>query len=83
MAQEEELIVGMDANNKDKISSDFRKFYTSNNLVECSESCIDYIFTTPALIPAVKYMDFMPFNVPFVSNHSAICVQAPPPGPHL
>eukprot|EP00957_Ditylum_brightwellii_P000480 36776-Ditylum_brightwellii.AAC.1 len=77
----------MDANNKDKINSDFRKFYASNNLVEVfghlhpgvippntcqgSENCIDYIFITPALIPAVKSKGFLPFIVPFVSDHSA------------
>eukprot|EP00957_Ditylum_brightwellii_P120291 9178722-Ditylum_brightwellii.AAC.2 len=87
MVQDEELIIGMDANNKDKINSDFRKFYTSNNLVEvfghlhpgvnppnkyqCGGNYIDYIFIRPALIPALKSTGFLPFNVPFVSDHSA------------
>eukprot|EP00957_Ditylum_brightwellii_P089065 6782484-Ditylum_brightwellii.AAC.1 len=34
MVQDEELIIGMDANGDDKINSDFRKLYTSNDLVE-------------------------------------------------
>eukprot|EP00957_Ditylum_brightwellii_P117753 8983137-Ditylum_brightwellii.AAC.1 len=33
VAQDEELIIVIDANNKDKINSDFIKFYTSNNLI--------------------------------------------------
>eukprot|EP00957_Ditylum_brightwellii_P006571 497852-Ditylum_brightwellii.AAC.1 len=77
----------MDANDKDKINSDLRKLYTSNDLVEefghlhpgvtlpntyqRSKNHTDYIFVTPALIPALKSMGFLPFNVLFVSNHSA------------
>eukprot|EP00957_Ditylum_brightwellii_P026297 1988943-Ditylum_brightwellii.AAC.1 len=87
MARDKELIIGMNVNDEDKINSDFRKFYTSNNLIEefrhlhpvvtppntyqCSENCIDYIFITLTLIPAVIPMGFLPFNVPFVSDHSA------------
>eukprot|EP00957_Ditylum_brightwellii_P015020 1133237-Ditylum_brightwellii.AAC.1 len=78
MTQEEELIIRMDANKKDKINSDFRKLYTSNNLIEVfghlhprvippikyqrGENCIDYIFITPALIPAEP--DSWQYNMP-------------------
>eukprot|EP00957_Ditylum_brightwellii_P169735 12919743-Ditylum_brightwellii.AAC.1 len=90
IVQNKELIIGMDANDKDKINSDFRKFYTSNDLVEIfghlhpgvippntyqhGGNCIDYIFITPSLIPALASTGFLLFNVPFVSDHSATYV---------
>eukprot|EP00957_Ditylum_brightwellii_P074829 5686940-Ditylum_brightwellii.AAC.1 len=77
----------MDINDDDQASSDFQKFYCQNNLVNVlthlhqratpphtyqrGYSQIDYIFITPALIPALYSTGYLPFNILFISNHSA------------
>eukprot|EP00957_Ditylum_brightwellii_P034958 2649446-Ditylum_brightwellii.AAC.1 len=33
---------------------------------------LDYISITPALIPALKAVGFLPFNVPFLTDHGMI-----------
>eukprot|EP00957_Ditylum_brightwellii_P101954 7770727-Ditylum_brightwellii.AAC.1 len=75
----------MDANNNDQVQSDFRRFYRQNDLVDVfahlhpgttppntyqrGERHIDYIFITLALIPALCATGFLPFNIPFTSDH--------------
>eukprot|EP00957_Ditylum_brightwellii_P072581 5515762-Ditylum_brightwellii.AAC.1 len=77
----------MDANNDDQVQSDFRRLYCQNDLVDVfahlhpgitqpntyqrGDNRIDYIFITPALKPALRSTGFLPFNVPFTSDHGA------------
>eukprot|EP00957_Ditylum_brightwellii_P036228 2744337-Ditylum_brightwellii.AAC.1 len=69
IAKDEELMIGIDANNNDQDTSDFRKCYTKNDLVDVfkrlqpgitppntyqqGKKWLDYIFITPALIPTL------------------------------
>eukprot|EP00957_Ditylum_brightwellii_P109952 8387011-Ditylum_brightwellii.AAC.1 len=80
----------MDANNTDQANSDFNKFHNKCNLVEvfahlhpgttpphtyqCGDSRIDYIFITPALIPAPQSTGYLPFNNLFMSDHGSTYV---------
>eukprot|EP00957_Ditylum_brightwellii_P117345 8949704-Ditylum_brightwellii.AAC.1 len=77
----------MDANNDDQVQSDFRRFYHQNDLVHVFAHLhpgttppntyqrggkrIKYIFIMPALIPALRATEFLPFNIPFASDHGA------------
>eukprot|EP00957_Ditylum_brightwellii_P136790 10431024-Ditylum_brightwellii.AAC.1 len=87
IARGNELIIGMDANDGNQASSDFQKFHRQNNLVDVfthlhpratpphtyqrGNNQIDYIFITPAAIPALRSTGYLPFNIPFISDHSA------------
>eukprot|EP00957_Ditylum_brightwellii_P198845 15156457-Ditylum_brightwellii.AAC.1 len=42
------------------------------NTYQCIENRIDYIFITPALTPVLKAVGFLPFNVPFLTDHGSI-----------
>jgi hypothetical protein len=88
--QEEELIIGMDANDDNQDQSDLRRLLRQNDLVDVFEHLhagvtpphtyqrgdkrIDYVFITPALIPALRSTGFLPFNLPFTSDHGAAYV---------
>jgi hypothetical protein len=83
--QDKELIIGMDANNDNQDQSDLRRFLRQNDLVDVfgvtppntyqrGDKCIDYIFITPALIPALQSTGFLTFNLPFTSDHGAAYV---------
>eukprot|EP00957_Ditylum_brightwellii_P200368 15275771-Ditylum_brightwellii.AAC.1 len=41
------------------------------NTYQHGDKHIDYIFITPALIPALWSTGFLPFNIPFISDHGA------------
>eukprot|EP00957_Ditylum_brightwellii_P212341 15367193-Ditylum_brightwellii.AAC.5 len=87
IAHDHELIIGMDSNDDNKTTSDVQKFHCQNNLVDvfthlhpratpphkyqCGNNQINYIFITPAMVPALRSTGYLPFNIPFISNHSA------------
>ena len=87
-ANNEELIIGIDANDTDNEGTDLNGFLMENDLVDAfrhlhpdttpphtyqqSSNRLDYIFVTPALTPALKASGFLPFNVPFFSDHGAL-----------
>eukprot|EP00957_Ditylum_brightwellii_P205435 15343879-Ditylum_brightwellii.AAC.1 len=87
-SNKEELIIGIDANETDAEGTDLHSFLFENELVDafchlhldatppntyqCSENCLDYIFITPALTPALKAVGFLPFNVPFLTDHGSL-----------
>eukprot|EP00957_Ditylum_brightwellii_P108712 8292384-Ditylum_brightwellii.AAC.1 len=87
MAQEEELIIGIDANDTDRATTDFRRLSKQCDLVDVfthlhpdetpphtyqrGGNRIDYILITPALIPALRSTGFLPFNIPFMSDHGS------------
>eukprot|EP00957_Ditylum_brightwellii_P188752 14367535-Ditylum_brightwellii.AAC.1 len=39
-----------------------------------SENHLDYIFVTLAIIPALRLVGFLPFNVPFLTDHGSMFV---------
>ena len=85
MANDEELIIGIDANDTDHTTTDFGRFCKQCDLVDVfthlhpentpphtyqrGNNRIDYILITPALTPALKSTGFLPFNIPFMSDH--------------
>eukprot|EP00957_Ditylum_brightwellii_P128210 9778363-Ditylum_brightwellii.AAC.1 len=80
----------MDANDDNQDQSDLWRFLRQNDLVNVFEHLhtgvtpphtyqrgdkrIDYMFITPALIPALRSTGFLPFNLPFTSDHGATYV---------
>eukprot|EP00957_Ditylum_brightwellii_P139610 10640863-Ditylum_brightwellii.AAC.1 len=70
LEKDEELIIGINANETDEVTSNIHKFLTDTDLVNAfrhahpnvtppntfqrSDNCLDYIFITPAIIPAFK-----------------------------
>eukprot|EP00957_Ditylum_brightwellii_P131309 10014884-Ditylum_brightwellii.AAC.1 len=87
---DEELIIRMDANDEDLLQSGFYKFHWKNNLVDVfthihltvtppaiyqrGQHRLDHIFIAPALIPVLKSTGFLPYNIPFSSDHSSAYV---------
>eukprot|EP00957_Ditylum_brightwellii_P057427 4354252-Ditylum_brightwellii.AAC.1 len=83
-----ELIIGIDANETDDEGTDLKEFLLDNDLVDVfqhlhpnvtppntyqqSNNRLDYIFIAPALTPALKAIRFLPFNVPFLTDHGAL-----------
>eukprot|EP00957_Ditylum_brightwellii_P007223 548804-Ditylum_brightwellii.AAC.1 len=39
------------------------------NTYQHSNNRLDYIFLTPVLLPALSLVGFLPFNVPFLTDH--------------
>eukprot|EP00957_Ditylum_brightwellii_P023296 1758066-Ditylum_brightwellii.AAC.1 len=37
-----------------------------------SENCLNYIFINPAIIPALRLVGFLPFNVSFPTDHGSM-----------
>eukprot|EP00957_Ditylum_brightwellii_P030217 2287185-Ditylum_brightwellii.AAC.1 len=88
ISKNEELIIGIDANETDNIGTGLQTFLLENDLEDAfthlhpdiapphryqrSDNRLDYIFITPALILALKAVGFLPFNVPFLTNHGAL-----------
>eukprot|EP00957_Ditylum_brightwellii_P139506 10632453-Ditylum_brightwellii.AAC.1 len=88
LEQDEKLIIGMDANEVDTPNSDIEEFYNIHDLIEVfshkypditppntyqwSNNKINYLFTTPTLIPAIKAVGFLLFNIPFLTDHGSI-----------
>eukprot|EP00957_Ditylum_brightwellii_P037689 2850336-Ditylum_brightwellii.AAC.1 len=84
---DKELIIGMDANDEGLMQSDFHKFHRENDLVyvfthiyptvtppttyQRGQNRLDYIFIISALIPALRSTGFLPYNIPFSSDHGA------------
>eukprot|EP00957_Ditylum_brightwellii_P137168 10458016-Ditylum_brightwellii.AAC.1 len=78
----------MDANEVDTPGSALRKFIIKNSLVDAfankhpnvtpphtykrSNNRFDYIFVTPALVPCMTAIDFLPFNAPYLTDHGAL-----------
>eukprot|EP00957_Ditylum_brightwellii_P086203 6559064-Ditylum_brightwellii.AAC.1 len=88
IGNEEELIIGTDANEVDTPGSALQKFINKNDLVNAfadkhptatplhtyqrNNNRLDYIFATPALLPSITAVGFFPFNIPFLTDHGAL-----------
>eukprot|EP00957_Ditylum_brightwellii_P149546 11388126-Ditylum_brightwellii.AAC.2 len=82
------MIIGINANETDNIGTGLQTFLLGNELIDAfshlhpdiapphtyqhSDNRLDYIFITPALIPALKGVGFLPFNLPFLTDHGAL-----------
>eukprot|EP00957_Ditylum_brightwellii_P078702 5983879-Ditylum_brightwellii.AAC.1 len=80
----------MNANDANLANSDFKKFHINNDLVDVfahlhptvtppptyqgGDNRLDYIFITPSLVPALRSTEFLPYNIPFTSDHGAASV---------
>eukprot|EP00957_Ditylum_brightwellii_P016456 1237179-Ditylum_brightwellii.AAC.3 len=78
----------MDANEVDTPGSALLKFLSKHDLVDTfankhpnatpphtyqrSDNRLDCIFVTPALLPCITAVGFLPFNVPFLTDHGAL-----------
>eukprot|EP00957_Ditylum_brightwellii_P005405 412221-Ditylum_brightwellii.AAC.1 len=78
----------MDANEVDTPGSALQKFINKNDMVDAFANkhpnvtsphtyqrrgnMLDYISVTPALLPCITAVSFLPFNIPFLTDHGAL-----------
>eukprot|EP00957_Ditylum_brightwellii_P000692 54421-Ditylum_brightwellii.AAC.1 len=88
IGNDKELIISIDVNETDAETTDLHKFSHNNDLVDAfkhahpditppsiyqqSNNRLNYIFLTPALLPALLPVGVLPFNVPFLTDHGSL-----------
>eukprot|EP00957_Ditylum_brightwellii_P173743 13228114-Ditylum_brightwellii.AAC.1 len=83
-----ELIVGIDINEENAEGADIRHLCTNLDLVDVhhhlhgeidapstyqrGKNQLDFLFISSGILPALLTAGFLPFNIPFVSDHCTI-----------